>query len=340
MSQKQVLAKASKKLEMLIIKSKISESKKRSVYTRKAYWTVFDDIKIDQIESNYNTHTHRLSDYISMSCDGSIDIAINNIDREIKQKCVFSDIDDIYSAIQKLRKLSDFLRSCRTMLRHINKRSHQENKYSHSHLNNGFCLICHRQNDSKSRYCALHRKKHGDESNIRSKQRMIHKACSILQFIENPHATTKRELFYEKCYFLEGWAKHQPEHLKFNMELEMICIDYIDLYDTEAIWPLKSVEMFKKIVNLTKQHQHVMGIFHNYFTTGETTDDLTFRLKKEVLTSDVYENINIIAAITMISRMSIFALIEQLTINTPSNLSYKSTSPPDFRKKSSPTNIG
>ncbi len=203
----------------------------------------------------------------------------------------------------------------------------------------GYCLVCHRICDCNNFYCHTHRKSLGLESDIKKAQRMINDAFKNLgkklpfersinttgltesQIEEVVNARkkewgiSKEKAFRDKCYILEGWAKHRPEHSIFYREISKILAPYSN-HGASGSWEDIHLEVFNSIIPCTKTTQHMKKTFHSLFSLGKTPKDLQMNLLHQVFRTDPNIDLSPAQAITMLHRMSQINLIKMASTKT------------------------
>lgn len=185
----------------------------------------------------------------------------------------------------------------------------------------GFCLICHRISDPSRYYCHTHNKSTGSPSVIKASQRMINRATEYmanelshpaqlaLKRIENNKNISKNEAFRQRPLHLMGWSKKRPEHKQFAHALNDILRGFGHISANDD-WPNSIVELFEKIIPLTRSHAHTEKIFHRHFLTSSTGYELKKKLTLEVFDIGPELDFSMEHSILMLERMSQFSLIK------------------------------
>ena len=197
----------------------------------------------------------------------------------------------------------------------------------------GFCLVCHRACDQSGFYCQAHTRSIGTDSDIKASRRMINNAFKNLNKklpfertvategmseIEIKKAVRARQkewnikkeyAFHQRCYKLEGWTKHRPEHNLFDMRINEILIEHSGAEDCES-WKDIHIELFKKLIPCINSIEHMNNTFHSSFSIERTPEDLQLNLIDQVFKTDRHISVSPSDAVTMLYRMSQINLIK------------------------------
>jgi hypothetical protein len=202
----------------------------------------------------------------------------------------------------------------------------------------GFCLVCHRICDQKQFYCLKHRRSSGTDSDIKSSRRMINTAFSNLgmtlpfehsidineltdaevKIARNTHrknlGISKDRAFKIKCYLLEGWAMHRPEHQIFHKKIKAVIEGFLspEFYNS---WSAVPHELFNEIAECMRGIQHVEKIFHDSFYITKSCNSIFDTLSSQVFKTCDGASFTPTEAIDMLYRMSQIGLIHLASKN-------------------------
>lgn len=245
-----------------------------------------------------------LKNFVSNDCNGDIDSAIVQI------KDFRSDTNETDELFFYFDGLHEFLRHVKTVLAWSKKPG---NKRNVNFLYHGFCCCCHRIQFRDSYYCELHQASFGNSAEIKRAERVINNSFDRLKLTDTP-GLNREEKFKARCLRLEGWAKHRPEHLHYNSEIDKICGKYPAFKKSSEIWDSSLSPMFQEIKALSLKTNHTAGFFARNLALPQNPYELKTELISKVFYTIGTENkphsLSPYTSIIMLCGMSIFSLIK------------------------------
>ena len=350
-----------------------NKQKSEGLFGRKAIWSYLSKIKLHDpliklyLEQSIKPDsTPTLKNFLRDNHNGSVNDAIDNINRIANEISFFVDVTKKWEQLEYIQLVGDFLHEVNYIIPQRKNSEIKSGKYYYKsdipHLLNQnknflnpitnlknhykghpqfstiklpkkvkgartpsaympeFCIICPNLSSINSYYCYKHTSSKGNKSEIKKTRRVFENAFKNLDLISSYDADENisnrdPEIFIEKCYKLEGWAKHRPEQKKFEYELDNIASKYFLLFEATD-WPNNTVKMLNEIVQLTNRHKHISDIFNFYFSSNDAISEVIKKLQNDVFQSDKKEILLYPStAIEIISRMSKFRLIKLASHN-------------------------
>lgn len=293
-----------KLLRTAAMNNEIACTVKEKVWNRVGYWTFLRTIKLSipniiKKEVGFDVdwgkpYEGSLGAYISNSCSGDIDIAINRID--VITRSVAS---GNYGLLIEFQKVGDFLRDVGIIITKYKIRPErsvsQETQYQTRFPFRISCMLCAQPIASSGQLCCIQhlKPKCGDmlepgeakirRSSIRRMQRIVNNSYINLElysnFIPDNYETrvkgaakkeltkklkslikekniTKEDAFKERCELLEGWARNQGIQQSFMREIKILeeCLGGEAVAGQLDLTGLDNY--FEVIINIVRKFEH------------------------------------------------------------------------------------
>ncbi|MBE0459945.1 hypothetical protein [Pseudoalteromonas prydzensis] len=275
------------KLEVAAINSKITKGPQKKVFHRIGFWSFFVNLELglyffkvtgNSVESNPNEKlADNLGEYLSVNCNGDIELAIQQIDGFIKEVSFWMNDNNDYETLELLQMLSCYLRDISTITTLYNVRPERYRKdkprLSKEAIWGGFCLLCSRHSQSKNGLrCHQHIKTRTNEYKVRKIQNKMNKAYKNGHFMRHEDnyrifqseiiCRNKNEAFNERCLSLEGWAQRQPIQRSFLIEIEVLETKLLGEFIDTAI-PRTEMEKFSTdLISICRKYEHTIELFN------------------------------------------------------------------------------
>jgi hypothetical protein len=347
-------------LDKAALRSKIAQSSKTQVFHRKGYWKYLINIKLnipffEVINNGIRRDSNKLiasnlGEYISITCNGDIHIAIDQIDIFTRSISFWIGKNNEHELLRNLQQLCSYLRDiCTVISRHkVRADRYKINKDSSTKYlaTKGFCLLCSQPSSLINQYrCDLHIKAKTTEAQIRKIQRIINNAYinlnlykglgyynelenkealsnkSLLQelnIIDKKYNRSKDESFRERCFYLEGWAKHQAIQQNFALDLELIEKYSLQKNQKEALTTNEIMTLANSVINICRKYEHTRTLFDHSLQTSfhfDLSKPDTFNFNNILLSGKEKENkktkYHISRSITVLMREAQFCLIRK-----------------------------
>jgi hypothetical protein len=348
------------KLDKAALKSEVAQSPKAQVFHRDGYWTYLVNIKLnipffEVINDGIRQDSNRLlaatlGEYISITCNGDINTAIDQVDIFTRSVSFWIDKNNEHNLLKNLQQLCGYLRDIYTVIsRHkvIGDRYKKNEEPSIIDLaTKGFCLLCSQPSSLKNEFrCDFHIKSKTTGTQIRKIQRIINNSyinlnlykklgyyneleniekmtntslIKELNVIDKKYKTSKNESFRARCFYLEAWAKHLPTQQNFVREIEFFEEHCLQKNQKTTISVAELKILSGSIIGICRKYEHTRALFdHSTISTFhfDLSQSNIFNFNKILLSSkantDDITKEKVSEIITALIRESQFCLIRK-----------------------------